>query len=206
MRKGIIFDIDGTLWDSSIQVTEAWNVIMKKHSLPLLTVEDVSSSMGLSMDNIARRIFPQWMKDEDKLSLMDECASYENEYLLSHPGTLYPNVIETLKELKGRGYILCIVTNAQKGYAEAMIESSGLSPYISSFLSWGDTKLSKGENIRLMIEKERLDSATYVGDTQGDYVASKGAGIPFIFASYGLGKVEGDVPSIKGIEDLVGMV
>ena len=43
MKKALIFDLDGTLWDSSVQVAEAWNEVLSEYSpsSPLLTRDDV---------------------------------------------------------------------------------------------------------------------------------------------------------------------
>ena len=58
-------------------------------------------------------------------------------------------------------------------------------------------KKEKGENIRLIMERNQLERAVYIGDTQGDLDASHAAGIPFIYAAYGFGSVNEDVPSVQ---------
>lgn len=60
----------------------------------------------------------------------------------------------------------------------------------------------KGENIRIIMERNGLDEAVYVGDTQGDANACKEAEVPMIFASYGFGEVEGEYPSIQAFTEL----
>ena len=57
----------------------------------------------------------------------------------------------------------------------------------SDFECFGNTGLSKGENIRLLMERAQITDAVYVGDTKGDADACTFAGIPFIFAEYGFG-------------------
>ena len=64
------------------------------------------------------------------------------------------------------------------------------------------TPLSKGENIRLVIQRNAIDRAVYVGDTQGDLDAADFAGIPFIRAAYGFGQVNRPVPEIPCLPDL----
>ena len=63
--------------------------------------------------------------------------------------------------------------------------------------------MQKGENIRLVTERNHLDAAVYVGDIQGDYEASRQAGVGFIHAAYGFGKVDADVPEICTFAELV---
>lgn len=51
------------------------------------------------------------------------------------------------------------------------------------------TGLTKGENIKLIMERNNLSKPVYIGDTEGDLKASRYAGIPFVFAKYGFGNV-----------------
>ena len=64
------------------------------------------------------------------------------------------------------------------------------SKYFTDIECYGNTDLSKGENNKLVIERNNLKNAVYVGDTQGDADSAEFAGIPFVFASYGFGSVK----------------
>ena len=70
-----------------------------------------------------------------------------------------------------------------------MLETTGMSPYITDHLCPGDTGLAKAANIRAIVDKYHLNSPVYVGDTAGDLAASREAGAAFVFASYGFGSV-----------------
>lgn len=70
----------------------------------------------------------------------------------------------------------------------------------------GRTGKPKADNIRLVIERNNLDKAFYVGDTQGDYDATMAAGIPFIFAAYGFGNIDGDEEEIQGLNELPDLI
>ena len=54
MKKGIIFDMDGTLWDSAAEVAESWNETVKRagYDRKPITVKDIQSVMGKTMDVI----------------------------------------------------------------------------------------------------------------------------------------------------------
>ncbi len=54
----------------------------------------------------------------------------------------------------------------------------------------GRTGMVKGPNIRLLMERHGIQTAIYVGDTTGDEQASRLAGIPFVWASYGFGRAD----------------
>ncbi|HKM01409.1 MAG TPA: HAD family hydrolase, partial [Sedimentibacter sp.] len=70
------------------------------------------------------------------------------------------------------------------------------------FENAGRTKRPKGENIKSIIDRNNLDKAVYIGDTQGDYDATKIAGIPFIHAKYGFGKINEETNFINEISEL----
>ena len=50
--KAVLFDLDGTLWDSGKSVVDAWNVILAQEDLPQISAEQMRSVMGFSMDDI----------------------------------------------------------------------------------------------------------------------------------------------------------
>ena len=111
-------------------------------------------------------------------------------------GKLYDNLAETLKQLKEK-HSLYIVSNCQDGYVQAFLDFHGFNEIFDDFEMSGRTKKSKGENIKLIIERNNLDKAVYVGDTQGDYDAAKAAGVPFVFAEYGFGSIDSFEYSIE---------
>ncbi|KAA8500726.1 HAD family hydrolase [Mediterraneibacter catenae] len=198
----IIFDVDGTIWDSTQSVADSWNKAIREHSDLDLTLDPVSLSrvFGKTMTEIADALFPA-LDTEARMKLLDACYAEENRYLEDHPGLLYDGVAGTIRNLSLR-YPLYIVSNCQCGYIEVMLKTSGLAPYIKDHLCFGETLRPKGETIRMLMEKNGLKSPVYVGDTQGDADACKTAGIPFIFAEYGFGDVPDAATRIQRFSDL----
>ena len=131
---GIIFDVDGTLWDSVEVVAESWNLAIKENSdlEPNLNREILQGLFGKTMDEIAAGVFPD-LDTDSRRKLMDICFDYENRYLETHPGVYYEGVMDTLKEL-ALEYPLFIVSNCQCGYIEVMMKGAGMEPYIKYFL------------------------------------------------------------------------
>ena len=66
----------------------------------------------------------------------------------------------------------------------------------------GRTGMDEGRNIKLIMERNGIDNAVYVGDTEGDENAARYAGIPFIWASYGFGKAKSPDKVIRSIKDI----
>ena len=124
----IIFDVDGTLWDSVDPVAESWNLAIAENTdmTPDLTRDSLALLFGKTMTEIADALFPQIPLDE-RMRLLTICFDYENRYLETHPGKMYDGVVDTIRELSLR-YPLFIVSNCQCGYIEVMMKSSGIEP------------------------------------------------------------------------------
>ena len=122
-KKGIIFDMDGTVWDSSENVAKSWTEKIHEAGYPdkSVTREDIQSVMGKPMDVIADTLFPYTKKGPERDALRFACENYENQYLRENGGILYEGIIETWTKLKEMGYHIYIVSNCQAGYVEAFL-------------------------------------------------------------------------------------
>lgn len=201
MKKAVLFDLDGTLWDSAAGVCRAWNLVLEKHGMePRLSIDAIHGMMGKQMDVIAAILFPDRTKAE-QTALMDECAEQEHDVLSVAGGILFPDLEETLKTLSER-YTLGIISNCQSGYIETFFAAHGLQEYFADTECFGNNGLSKGENIALVVKRGGFEGAVYVGDTLGDFEAAAYAGLPFIHAAYGFGRAEDAKYSINGLEEL----
>ena len=187
---GIIFDIDGTIWDSREQVAKAWNEVLENESNLEMRVDAqrLSELFGKPMTEIRDSLF-EGLPLEERDRLAKRCFQYENEFLEKEPGRLYPGIREAMAALAEK-YPLYIASNCQDGYIQVLLKSTGLGVYIRDFICFDDTGLSKGKNIRILMERNHIEKAVYIGDTQGDADACKEADIPFVFADYGLGQAD----------------
>lgn len=204
--EAVIFDIDGTLWDAKDEIVYSWNIAIKEHGGvdKVLTSDMIIPELGKPMNEIMKDLFPE-LTGEERDSLAEDLYRVENKWVESAPCIVYDGVLETIRELS-RQYTLMIVSNCQSGYIEAFLKNTGLGEFFSDYACPGDTGMLKGENIRLVMNRNGIHEAVYVGDTQGDADACKIAGVPMIFAEYGFGKVEGEYPRISRFPDLLDML
>ncbi len=189
--ESLIFDIDGTLWNSTGIVAEGYNIQLRREGLDHLCVtpEDLQKLFGKTMTEIADSMLSS-IPESERYDLMERCMATEQEYLHSDPCQVgYPQVRETLLALKKK-HRLFIVSNSQKGYPEIVIQKMGLEGIFEGHLCYGDTQAPKAVTIRTLMQRHNIESACYIGDTQTDYEATVGAGIPFIFCAYGFGSPE----------------
>ena len=204
--ESLIFDIDGTLWDSRALVAEGYNIQLKEEGLEHLcvTAEDLKPLFGKVMTEIADTILAT-IPEEKRYDLMERCMATENRYLEENPCHIgYPGVKETVAKL-AENYRLFIVSNSQCGYPELCMEKLGLTPYIQGHMCFGDTGTSKGKTIRTLMKKHDIESCAYIGDTQGDYEATVEADVPFVWCTYGFGTPDGYAEKIDRFEDLVNL-
>ena len=205
--ESLIFDIDGTLWDSRALVAEGYNRQLRKEGMGHLniSVETLKGLFGKPLPEIGRLLFTEIPDMQEREALIYRCTQSQDQYLQENPCQVgYPQVSETIQAL-AESHRLFIVSNSEKGYPELCMDKLGLTPYITGHLCYGDTHMPKGQTIRTLMEKYKITSAAYIGDTQGDYEATLDAGIPFIFASYGFGQPEGWTEKIQKISDLLAL-
>ena len=203
LKKSIIFDLDGTLWDTTVQVNEVWNKIAKKYNLEISS-ERIKDIMGMTKEEIINFIFENNIELGNKF--ISECQIAENKYLKENGGTIYVNTLNTLKKLKKSGFDLYIVSNCQDGYIQSFLEYYNLDNKFKDYECSGRTGKSKEENIRMIMQRNNLIDAMYVGDTQKDYISAKNNKIDFVWAKYGFGKCNGSVKRINDICELIDIV
>lgn len=203
----LLFDLDGTLWDSAPAVADAWNEIFQREcpGLKPLTVDDIHGVMGMTMKEISLALYPEIdMPRRDEI--FDLCCRHEVEYLYTHCGALYPDFRAVMEKLKAEGYNLAVVSNCQTGYVKAFLVSSGAADLFIDYEEWERTGLTKGENIRLVMDRNHYAKGVYIGDTKKDWEAALQAHIPFIHAAYGFGTVDAADGVIYSLSDLPAVI
>lgn len=210
MPNALIFDLDGTLWDTVAPLTIIWNQVFEKNNTgKVISEDDLRNVMGKNLQEIGRIYFPD-MERSRREDILNQCAVAHCAYLKDHGAPLFfeKKFMEQLAEK----YELFIVSNCPCGYIEAFLESCNLQKYFKDFEMSGRTGKSKGENIKAICERNGLcagaadanlaPSVVYVGDTLGDETAANFAGIPFIHAAYGFGTANNPAAVLHNFNEL----
>ena len=199
----IIFDLDGTLWDSTANVAVAWQAAKDEvdYVYEDFNQQTIRSITGMTYKAIFEKLLP-YLDEEHRNAFKTICAIKEIDILKSKGGALYPQLEDTLNYLVTR-YKLFVVSNCQSNYIETFLGFSGLAHYFSGHQCYGTKNQPKAENIKDIINDHHLTAPVYVGDTMGDFEACRKADVPFIFAAYGFGLVEdGQIATIKTFSEL----
>lgn len=206
LKNMILFDLDGTLWDASREIVDAWNLCFEKLGLHPITVAQLCSNLGKPLDEILRNLFPE-EPEETRRTVLPVCSDFELDYLRKTPGKPFPGVRETLLELQ-RLYDLRfgIVSNCQKNYIEVFLDTCGFPELFADRECSGNTGLSKGSNILLVMERCHAGKCIFVGDAQTDADAAAEAGVPFIHAAYGFGNAAHSDGSVRSFAELLTVI
>lgn len=187
--NAVIFDLDGTLWDA----TQALRIIWEKeiHRIGIcrpVTIETMMGGMGLGPEALAEHMVPE-LPPEKRIPFFNHVTSIEPELIIEYGAHLYPGMVEVLHSL-AKQYQIMIASNCVDGYIEGFLRYAHLENVVHDFAHPGLTGLSKAGNIRLLMDRNKIEKAIMIGDTVLDYEAACEAQIPFVFASYGFGCVE----------------
>lgn len=187
MRKSVIFDLDGTLWEVIESTYVSANIIANKYNLKEISKEIICKVFGLNREDSARLYFPD-MELNESTKLIDEIAIINIENLKKNGGNIYPNVKEVLNQLVNK-YDLYIVSNtAEIEYIKAFLNSSDTKEYFKDYIAASSLNISKADAIKKIIDDNKIENTVYVGDTIIDLEASNINNIAFIQVKYGFGE------------------
>lgn len=201
----IIFDLDGTLWNTTATTLEAAREISKKYDeLKEITLSQVQSGMGLSEKENAKNYMP-YLEEDKGIYYLRMIDSLNREKIAKEGATIYDGVKDTIKDLS-KNYSLGIVTNSWDDYARTFLKLSKLEEYFTDYIGAASYGISKGEAIKRIIEKNGNEKSIYVGDIEKDMIAANEAGAKFIHAKYGFGpnvECKYHILDIKDLEKVI---
>ena len=193
MKKLLIFDLDGTLIDTLIDLNQSVNFALKLNGFELKDIEHTRKSIGDGVAMLVKRSLP---KDVDEKTYKKVLSDFEDHYKIHSEDNTYPykGMKEVLVSLKQKGYLLAVSTNKIEDVAVRLIEKfyPGLFDTIC-----GDNKIRQRKPAKDSIEEicKRLSfydkkNITYIGDTEVDALTAKNAEVKFLLVSYGYRKID----------------
>ena len=200
-------DIDGTLWNTTGVVADAWNKAIADcgYDAAQVNAAGLQKEFGKPMNIIADDLWPNLSQEQKKI-LMKQCCVREQEAIESNTKDItFPAVRDTIKAL-AKKFNLYIVSNCQAGYIELTMRKNGIEPCVRDHECYGNTGLGKADNLRLLVQRNAIKEPVYVGDTQGDADACREAGVKFVWASYGFGSVQEFAAKIDRFDQLLDLL
>lgn len=186
--KSIIFDLDGTLIDASEGVSKSIDFVIEKLGLPPLSMKEKGKFNGPPIE----------LSFQKKFSLSDSRAAYaaalfrdiyQNQFLFN--AEIYKGILPLLTSLKQKKIPTAIVSNKREAYMVPLVDHLGLSPFFDCIIGSNEKKkATKADLIKLYLKKINItepSSATYIGDTEDDWISARECEIGFIGVTYGFG-------------------
>lgn len=197
-RQLLIFDLDGTLIDSRIDLCIGINLMRQHYQLPPLPVETVAAFIGDGIRKLVMRAL-----DGHNINI-DEAVRINYEFYLQHlhdHTILYPGVAEGLKVLHAHGHTQALISNKAREACLAILAHFGIARYFSSVIG-GDSALPLKPAPDTVFETIRASGGAktdtwMIGDNHTDLASARNAGVKSVFVTYGIGHPGAEIPSMK---------
>jgi phosphoglycolate phosphatase len=182
----VIFDLDGTLVDSSIDICHAINYALEGLNVPAVTVPKTISLIGEGITRLFEKVIEIHHIPSDKEPLIRRFLDHYSAHLADNT-TVYPGVMDTLESLNGCPKV--VISNKREDFSARLLELLGMRKYFD-FVVGSDTTPEKKPSpvpIRYVLSKFgiRPEEAVIIGDSTFDIEAGKAAGIRTIAVTYG---------------------
>ncbi len=192
MKKLVIFDLDGTLTDTSEDICDNVNKALKKFGYPEITLEETVGFVG----NGARKLIERALKGEKPENFEEILAFYNDSYnFCGSPKTyVYAGMIELMQRLKAEGYMLAVVSNKPQAGADEV--SAKFFSAVGLDYVFGQREGIKVKPDRACVDYVlsvlgvKAEEAVFVGDSDVDVMTAINAGVDGIAVLWGYRKKE----------------
>tara|TARA_B100000963_G_C22579743_1_gene650232 strand:- start:293 stop:919 length:627 start_codon:yes stop_codon:yes gene_type:complete len=204
-QNNLIFDLDGTLFDSAPEILDCLKEIFHKNNIKVNNNFD-QSIIGPPLKDTLRGLVKE--KDINKIDrlISDFIKLYDSKYC--YKTKLYKNVRETLEILKSEKRLF-LITNKRLAPTKIMLESKNIVNFFENYFCV-DANDPKKKDKTILIANTIADldinpsNTVYIGDTKGDFLASKNNDIKFIYAGWGYGEnIDSAFLHLNDISELV---
>ena len=180
----IIFDLDGTLFETELTVSRAVNRACADLGLAPPDPSRTLAGIGLTGSDFVLSIASN-LDSEATRQLDDLIGRYERE-AIRDIGRLFPRVTEMLHDLKTSGHKLAVCSNGSRGYIDLVLSTTGVARFFDH-IRGADSGRGKAAEIADLVRQTGSRNAVFVGDRLSDFEAARANRIPSIGVSYGYG-------------------
>ena len=186
MLKLLIFDLDGTLADTSKDITDAVNYAVKPFGVKPLSVSEVKARVGSGLTKLIESLIPEERDFSAKEEAVKRFLEYYSIHLLDYTKP-YPQAKETLSKLGA--YKKAVISNKREVLSKKVLEGLGLLEFFDIVLGSDSVSERKPSPVPIFELLKRFsvskDEAVIIGDSNYDIGAGKAAGIKTIAVTYG---------------------
>jgi phosphoglycolate phosphatase len=188
--KLLLWDLDGTLVDSELDLAHAINAMLRHYERPELPVEVVASYIGDGAPMLVRRALGDPQDEGFVQTAMEYFMLYYREHKLDNT-YVYPGVLETLKAIRQRSNLrMAVLTNKPIGPSRGICDGLGLTEFMTQIYGGNSFPAKKPDphGARVLLEEHgaKPTEAVIIGDSQNDVLTANNAGMYSIGVTYGL--------------------
>ncbi|MBQ5476025.1 MAG: HAD hydrolase-like protein [Lachnospiraceae bacterium] len=179
----VIFDLDGSLWDTSQAILTVTNLILKNYGKEEITVDAVNQSFGLPIEQKLELLLPEF-KRSDAIKIYGQIMATVQKLLDTGKGVkVFNGVKPILKDLSSR-YKLGIISQNSEKYVKSFINLTKTLDYFEDYIGIADYNLDKTQAIMRLRQNNNVAHVIYVGAKELDRDAARDALVPFLHARY----------------------
>jgi len=184
----LIFDLDGTLIDSKLDLANSVNATLDHFGLPQLSHERINSYVGNGSPVLMRRALGPEASEAEVQRALAWFLDYYRDHMLDYTRT-YPGVMEALESFQENGVRMAVLTNKPVRFSEGILDGLKLSGYF--FRVYGgnsfDQKKPHPVGIETLLREsgESPEHAMMVGDSAVDIRTARNAAIRACGVTYG---------------------
>lgn len=205
----VVFDMDGTLVDSSADITASVNHVRRHiYGLGPLRPAEVTEAINRDQRNLALLFYGRHEYEPEAQALFE--AHYHRQCVLTPRP--YDGVVEVVRRLRGQGIRLSVATNAPSRFACRMLRHLDLEQFFDHIVGAEAVSRPKPDPAMVSLLLDRYgyrvdrDRAMLIGDSAKDMEAAARAGIISFFADWGFGGYSGDAPRLTHPLDILDLV
>ncbi len=184
-KSAVIFDLDGTLLDTLDDLTSAVNYFLESHGYPTISKMTVRSYLGNGAAHLIRCSMPETVDSETFEKYVAEYAEYYRAHsaIATKP---YDGVLDVLRELKGRGISVAVVSNKPDPSVKLLCRQ-----YFGELVDFsvGDRtdiqRKPSADPVIFAMKTVGCDRAVFVGDSEVDVLTASNAGLPCVSLTWG---------------------
>lgn len=188
--RAVLFDLDGTLLDTIVDLAEAANRTLTELGRPPRSQEEVHGFVGKGIPHLVRRCMTEGTSaTEAEIERAVDVFRGHYAVVNGECTRIYPGVIDTLQAMRAGGLRLAVVTNKAEAFTLPLLERVGIAHHFDAVVS-GDTLAVKKPDPAVLFHACGLlgvaaDEALMIGDSANDALAARGAGMPVLLVTYG---------------------
>jgi phosphoglycolate phosphatase len=183
----IIFDVDGTLFQTDVYIYGLLNEILAEMELPSVEKEKVIKNIGIPSQAFYEELFGHYGEE-----MVKKIRARKNELYfdcIRKKGLLYKGVVELLDQLCEKGFKLGICSNGRFEYIDFLLKTFDLEKYFCVVKTYEENS-SKTKMINEIKNELKVEELIFVGDRIIDFKAASNNGCVSIGMTYGYGGEE----------------